>query len=288
MNLYFDLFNSREMATIIWLLIFFIWIITKQGVGKGLLNLLKAFFHWKILVGWLSAIIYTGFLILMVSLILNLNFESLKDAILWFILIGLPLLFNVIKESQNKDHWKMVLLDSIKLIVLVEFLVNFYTFDLWVELIMFPALTIIGLISSVSGLIKEGEILKKVSNFILSTVGVLIIFYALNRIITTPNSFFSLETLTSFLLPPLLTFGFIPFLYCLAILAGYEQIFVRLNSFLKEDKKLKNFTKKTIFFSCGFNLNNLNKFSREFMFRLVRVTNKNEILNLINDFKQNK
>jgi len=62
----------------------------------------------------------------------------LGETIIWIFGVGFALLINA-GRTNEKDFFKKAILDNIKIVVIIEFLVNIYVFDLWAELILVPA-----------------------------------------------------------------------------------------------------------------------------------------------------
>ena len=81
--------------------------------------------------------------------------------------------------------------------------------------------------------------------------------------------------MVEFLLPTVLTILFLPFLYCLAAWVSYENVFVRLG-FLVKDPELRQFAKRRLLASFGFNFRRLNRWSA----RLIRdrLRSKEDVL----------
>jgi hypothetical protein len=134
---YVDLFNNREEALVIWLVILFILLLSFKSTRKSLHGVLKAVLNKKILTVLIAMVVYVG---LVVFLLYELNFWDAfltKDTIFWFVGVALILLFSVDKATEAGGHYFMrVIRDALALIVVLEFIVNFYAFNLWIEMIL--------------------------------------------------------------------------------------------------------------------------------------------------------
>ena len=89
----------------------------------------------------------------------------------------------------------------------------------------------------------------------------------------------------SFINPIILTVGYLPFSYLLAVYMVYEMLFVRLSIFIKNDPKLVKFIKRRIIFICHFNLFKLIGFSKESVIDLMNFRDKNDVIETLNRFK---
>ena len=73
------------------------------------------------------------------------NRELLKDTVLWSLFSGLALALSGVQTQSDVPTWRSILKNQLKAIILLEFIVNTYTFALWVELLLAPTLVLIGL-----------------------------------------------------------------------------------------------------------------------------------------------
>lgn len=128
-----------------------------------------------------------------------------------------------------------------------------YVFDLWVELLLVPGFVILGGMIAIAETDEKYAIVKKLLNYTMAFIGLSFVGYASHRMVTDFEHFATLENLSNFYLPILLTVMFLPFVYFAALYAGYESLFVKLQFFIKDGTVLKYAKKKTIF-TFGLNL----------------------------------
>jgi len=284
-NNFLDLFNTRETATIIWLLISLGLAISQKKIRKSLFELGKAFLHKKILCVVIAAIMYTCLIVFIFSKIGIWQTSLIKDTTFWFIGTAFALLLNVNNATQD-NFFKKILKDNLKLILVLEFIVNFYTFNLLIELILIPFLFLIIVMSAYAERKKEYIQVKKIFDFILSAFGIFLITYALSRTIIDYQRIASSENLRGFILPPLLTFAYIPFLYLFALTMEYENLFMRIDIFIKDNKALTKFAKRKIIHLCHINLRKLNSFSRKSTQELIKISSEEDVEKLIKRFRK--
>ena len=144
-----------------------------------------------------------------------------------------------------------------KLTIFIEFIVNFKSFGLGIELVMLPLITFIGIAQFLSE--KEDKIIAK--NFFsktLSHVGIIYLITSLYNSIKEYEIFFSNTNLNSLVLPVLLSFFSLPFFYLLPVYSEYEQLYMRVN-FISRDKKIQRKIKWEIFKCAGLNLDMISK-----------------------------
>lgn len=287
MNFYLDLLNNREKALIIWVLIFLVWALFQKNIRNSSFRLLKALFQKKILIVLLTMLLYTTSEVFLLYKIQLWDVFLIKDTVFWVFGVAFVHLLSVNKASPNKNYFKKILLDNLKLIFVLEFIVNRYTFSLWVEIILMPLLFVIVAISVFTEMKKEYMPVKKVVDSILVIFGVFLIIFVLLNIFSNYQGFANSDNLRTFLLPPLLTLAYMPFLYFVALYMAYESFFVRLDIFFKKDKELAKFVKRKVLSLCLVNLGKLNRFAKEGTQEFLKLNDKDDVLSMIRKFKKN-
>jgi len=278
--------NGREKEVIVWFLIFLFWALSQKNIRTSMLGVLKAFFQKKIITVFLAMFVYIFFIILLFSKLQIWNASLTKDTGFWILGSAFVLLMNVNNATQDDHHFKKILIDNLKLILVLEFIITLYSFDFWIEMLFVPVMFLIVAMGAVAEIKKEYLPVKKLIDNILSFIGIFLIIFAISKVIGDYQGFLTANNLRSFVLPPLMTLAYIPFLYIFALIMAYEMLFVRLDIFLKNDKKLAGFAKQKIFRLCFLNLGKLNRFAKESTSDLLNLRDKNGILNLVERFNK--
>ena len=285
---YLDLFNNRERAVIIWLVIFFSWALTRKKIRLSIFEVLKALVQKIMLITLAVMGTYVALVVLLLHKIQFWNFVMIKDTVVWFLFSAFILLIDSITIAQRENYFRKVVLDNIKLVLVLEFVVNFYAFSLWFEMIMLPILLILITIDVLSRFQEEYKPLKRVTESILVIFGFCLIALSLYKIFQNYQNIFTLNNLCDFSLPPLLTVSFLPFLYFAVLYAEYEKLFVSFNILLSDNKEVARFVKWKTFRFCFLNLSKLKAFGIVSRREFIRSTDKPDILNFIREFKNNK
>lgn len=283
-SILFNTLNGREKAVLVWLLIFLCWALSQKNIRKSLGGVLKSFFQAKILSVFVAMFAYIFLILWLFYSVQIWSFELTKDVVFWIFGSAVVLLMNTNKATQDDNYFKKIIKDNLKLIIILEFVVVLYAFNFWVEMIFVPVMFFIIAMGAVAEIKKEYLQVKKIIDFILSAIGIFLIIFAIFQIANDYQNFVSLNSLRSFVLPPLLSFVFIPFLYIFALIMAYESLFVCLDIFLKNDKALAKFTKIKIFKLCFLNFKKLNKFAKESSTYLLNLKDKNDIVSLVHKF----
>jgi hypothetical protein len=229
----------------------------------------------------IAASIYSGLTVLLLAEIGIWDWVFVKDTIYWFLAVAFVLLLNTNKANQEKGFFIKILKDNLKIILILEFVLTLYTFNLVAEIILVPILVFIGAMSAVSELKKEYLPVKKLFDFILSLIGIFFIVFAFGKIFGDFQNIMTSQNLKTLILPPILTVAFIPFVYLFALIMAYETLFVRLSIFNKNDPNLLKFAKRKIIRAYHLNLSKLNHFTRESTKDLMSIKTKEDVIAII-------
>jgi hypothetical protein len=165
------------------------------------------------------------------------DFSQIKNTLVWFFSVGFLSLFQMNAIKSDGKYFKRIVFDNLKLIAIIQFIIDFYTFSLTAELIIVPSLAFIGILAVVAE--QKSEHLK-VKNFlegVLSFFGLIFFVYVIFKITSSPYEFLNRGTGLDFLIPILLTVLFIPFLFFLLVFSSYERFFLVIDSYIKSKRK---------------------------------------------------
>ncbi len=257
-----DIFSTRELAFLIWLGLFATFLLLfAKGVGKGFLNLVATFLDKQIVIPFLLQVSFICVVIFLFYKVDLWDKSLLKDTIFWFFGVALVLFFSI-NKAKDFSFFKTVIKESVKWTIIIEFIVNLYTFSLLTELILLPFLLLVVLMQTVSETDKKNEQVTKLLKNILSLFGLTVLVYVTYKTFSMPNKLFDSKNLFSFSLPIVLTLFLIPFIYPLALFANYQTLFVRLN-FISKDTVIRRRLKKQILLTANININKLTSISKK-------------------------
>lgn len=247
-----DNISTREIALLCWLSILLLYLIFNKSVKQSSIKVLKAFFAKKLFTAFIILILYTSGIIYILYKIGIWDHTLIKDSCFWLFFSGLILFVNI-KQIEDASYFKRIILNNVKAIVIIEYLVNFYTFNLILELIFLPLFTfLIALQCYANNSLEPTPTNIKVRTFlntILSIFGISILGFTIYKTITEYDVLLTMGSLKSFLLPLLLPIFTLPYFYFLALYAEYESTFITINQFFKgRDRKVIRLLKWRIIF----------------------------------------
>jgi hypothetical protein len=251
------LFNTREIASAFWLLIFSVWALRKPDIRRAIYRIGQLFCHLKILLPIFLMSVYVWAIIAGLNAIGIWQADLLKDAIIWFCFGAVAMLARFVTADRPGNAFRETMADSLKVVIVVEFLVNTYTFSLAVEFVLVPTLMFFAILGFIAGTKEEFKAVSNILNGVQAILGMTILALAINRAWVDWHNLESLDTLRSIALAPILSVSLLPFLYLLVLYAKYEIVYVRLNIGPPMPPGLKRYAHMRIFMHAGLHLGRL-------------------------------
>lgn len=246
-----EIFNNREIAILIWLILFAIYVFRIAKVRESFKGILKTLASIKIIMPLILLSIYVGIVAYYLSRIGLWNNSLVKDTIFWYFTAGLVTMYKYVTAQKGKIPVKELLLDNLKLIIILEFVMNTYTFNLWGEMLVVPFVTIVVSMNAFAEATKKDQQVTKFLGVLQSIIGLGLLVYVFYRAITEYEVLGTLDALRSFLLPILLSTAIIPFAYIMAAYSNYESLFIGFKLGRKRSKGFIYYCKLIIILKCG-------------------------------------
>ena len=276
-----DIFNTREIAIgiIVFFLIFFV---IYKDKDKEVLNSLKgvinSFLSPKIITPILFMFLYSvGMVYLLYKIGLWEN-HQIKNIIYWLFAVGILTHF-------KKDEYsaKAVIKDTISLLAIFQFILTFYTFNLFFELLFIILTVIFTSIKLVSEKDEKNKAVAKFASVMLSIFGFILVYLSINQYITNFNEFANSKTFYDFFVPTFLSIMIIPYFYIFFMLVKYETSLVSLSFAIRDDEKLRRYAKLRAMLAFNFNSKNFERWCNNL---ISYELDKNSIKESIKDIKK--
>lgn len=281
-----DLFNNREIAVGLWLIVLIIFAASKKVVRSSFADVIKSFLNLKIIIPLLLSFMPS---VLVVGLLAYLNIwdlSVLKETIYWVIGAGIIMFgkFNGVKDLRSL--YKQTAKENLALVVVLEFIIWLYVFPLWAELLFVPLVTFIVLLATVSKYIKSDgiEITRKVLNGTQVFIGLVILLLAFINFARSPGALFTYQNLELFLLPLILSLTYVPSVYFIALYSKYELMFNRINYPMELNRRSKLTIKLAAIKRCGLSVYVTGEMIRHLAINLTTDTTKAQALKFIKTF----
>ena len=264
MNVWTDIqaiFNNREIALLFWIAL----IVMALLLSKLRKSLVPIF---KILTSKMFLIIFSligAYLYGIILLLQNLEVwqsSNLKDVLFWLFSVGLILVFKI-NEAKSNAYFKGIFLSAIKWTIVLEFIVNLYSFSLLTEIIILPVLVFLAMTQAVAEMDEKHKVVSKFLQNVIAIAGLLIFSFSLYKTVINFDAVSTFQNLVVFLLPSTITILFIPFVYFLALYSTYESYFIHLDFMTVKKDKVKE-VKKLILRIANINLDKLLRIKKNF------------------------
>ncbi|WP_226422234.1 hypothetical protein [Vibrio sp. E14] len=232
-----DILNNREIAIALWLLAISVYVYFSPKmveVRSAFSKLLQTFFVSQIVSVLGLMIVYMAIVISVLSELALWNTEQIKNTVFWCFSVGFLSLFEIDKLKKDRIHFKRLVVDNLQLLAVFQFVVGVYTFPLLIEAILVPLLVFIGILLAVAKTDEKYYQVKKVLEYLLFMFGVVLVCYTLYMLVTDFGEFGNEKTAYDFIVPPLLTLCYLPFIYMFLVYTTYEQVFSRLTFSIKK------------------------------------------------------
>ncbi len=207
-------------------------------VRVGLKSMVSAFFVWQIQSVLLLMVIYMASIIYFLSELGMWDVEQTKNTVIWCVSVGVMSLFKLKSFQKDSGFFKRSVLANLKLIAIFELVVSAYSFPLLIEILLLPLLTFISVLIAFAELDARHYIVKRVLEAVLSIFGLVVICYTVYMLFIDLRGVANEQTVYDFLVPPLLTLLYLPFIFFMVIYTSYQYSSVRLR-FLIKDQKLR-------------------------------------------------
>ncbi|MDI1281505.1 hypothetical protein [Brevundimonas sp.] len=267
-----EILNPRELASLIWFVGVVGLLVWKAKAWGALLGLVRSFCKPIILTVIALMALWVASSIWVLARIDLWDIGNLKTSLIWFLAFALGWMFNVRRwEGDPSEMAKSMVREVLGVTTAVTFLAEFYTFNIWGELILVPVVSFIVLMATFAQGQEGHEIVAKVFGALVSIIGLSLLSYAAWRLFSDLRGFATPETGREFAVPALLSLLFIPFMYGLAVWNGYGEV-SRVLYFTIKDPNVLAFAKRRLFLWFGLDVSLLRRW-RVSLFRLETRTN---------------
>ncbi len=270
-------FNNRELATAFWLLVFAVWALRKTEIRNSIGRVFRAFWNFKIIASVCLMLLYVTCIVAFLAAIGMWEVDLLKDTIVWFFVGAMAMMMRFATTDDTDNIFRKILTDSIKIVILLEFLVNTYTFPLVVELILVPLLSFIVIIDAVASMNEEHAIVAILAKGIQMVASFVILGVAVNRAVADFQNLKSLDTFGSIALAPLLSVLMFPFIYIMLVFSKYGLVFIRLDFGGEKTRRLKRYARRKIMMHAGLSLKRLQYLLKNHMVDLMQIEKESDI-----------
>ena len=258
-----DFFTTREWASITLIALFILFSARTKKVRGSIFGVVKAFFHWKILLPIICAQIYIS--IFAYALYKNglWNTTILRETIFFLFYTSIALILKYNNNDERISSIKGIVEDTVKATLIIEFYLNIHTFSYGVELIIQFLLALLFFMGAYNKRdTKDLEKTYSCTQTVFYGLSISLIIYSIYMSIGEWKENFTSQTVISLLFPIAATIAYWPFLYIFSVIKAYEEWFVRI--YFASNKEEYGFRKTQVLKACGINLSMIHYVSKDF------------------------
>lgn len=277
------MFTTREIATIVWLTLVIILALFKHNVRSSVLKVITALFRKQIIAPIILILTYNILVVYGLYAIGFWSFALLKDTVVWFVFAAIPLMVSFITSKDSENIFHKILVDNLKALIIVEYIVGTYTFPLLVELLLLPFAFFVVMLDVVARSDPKFASASKAISIIQLSLGLAVLSLSLYGAALDYLDLFSPGTLSGLFLTPLLSILLSPFIFLAVLYSRYESLFVMLNVGPNKSRDIKGYARRRIFKYLAFNLDKIQEFHYSHGRKLIMVQTKDDIDRILRD-----
>ena len=218
--------NSRELATFILLGLAVVLALSARSTRPSALGAAKSFFNWKIAVPLLAFGAWTTALVWLAAKFEFWTNSLTGSTLLWFLFVGFVWFLHIGEAGKDPDFLKRRMVEAVGLGAFLECFVSLEVLPLYLE---FPLLVFTAFVAMLDAFAKNHDELKpaaRLTSIVLVLIGVTLLFVSIEGLVDNKANLDGRDVLNQFLLPMWLTIGAVPYVYAVALWAGYESLMI--------------------------------------------------------------
>ena len=163
---------------------------------------------------------------------------------------------------------------------------NTFTFNIWIELIIVPIITVIVMMNIVAEHKMEYKAVHKLLDIVLAIMGFGILYETIKIAVHEYKYLNAVNTFISFMIPIVYTILILPLEFGLEIYSDYEQVFVRMKFRDNQDKKIQRKHRWRVIRTCKLSLRKILLFRKEYVNKMYGLMSEETFDNIMREFKE--
>ncbi|WP_099321453.1 hypothetical protein [Anaerococcus sp. Marseille-P3625] len=259
------IFSTRELSTLIWTAIIISFFMIKKDTRIIIIDGIILLFKPGIMIIFLIYFLYILIVTIFISKLSLWDRIYTKDIIIWAVFVGLINYFRAITDENYGFNLRKLIKDNINATIIIEFIISIFTFDIKLELIIVPIVTILSVLSLYTERNSNYESVHKIVNGIMGGFGLFLAFKTIEVGIHKYKYLNSKDTLVSFMIPIIYLFLSLPLYYIIRLFSEYETVFLSIPFSDGINPKVKRRRFFKIFKVCGFSTKKLECFYKHYV-----------------------
>ena len=273
-------FSTREIAIAVWSLAIFAVVLSIKSVRNSLWEVLKQALFSKLALVWISLAAYAALLVAGLAKLGVWTDEHVKDTIVWFVFGAITYPFQFHDPEKAPRVLRALLRDSLSVLIIVEVLIETYTFSLPVELVLVPVTTLIATLGAVAETRDEHKPVARILGTVQAVIGFALLGIVVQRAYTDPALTF-LPALLTALIVVVLSLACYPYVQGLRLAFAYEGMLWRIGWKQPVSRRFRHYAALRILRHVRFRPGEITPFIRRNAFSLFDVGNRADLDSLL-------
>jgi hypothetical protein len=232
--------NSREAAALAWLVLVTVAVFGMKATRASAVDVVKAFLAPQVFGVTALAAGYAAGSAWLLAHVAVWTPQNLKTTVFWFAGTAFITMMDMRALEKGTKTLRAVAKDAFAASAIVVFLSGLATFPFWIEFILLPLLTVVGMMSVMAQGKPEHARLVGPLSAILSTIGFALLAYSLYQVSVDWRHLDVAQQARELALPIVLTLTFLPFLYGLMLTVAYQDAAIGLG-YRIEDPRVRRY-----------------------------------------------
>lgn len=273
--------NTRETATLVWAAVLIVFVLANRDLRHSAVSVVRALAQHpiRIVVGSTTCVA-----VLIVAALASIGYwrpTMIYETLIWFAGTGVAGTFN---SDTLADLWGL-LIKTVALTSVIEFLTNAYTFAMPIELTLVPVVYFLLASMSLAQSRPEFAQVRRPLAFLITVVIVAAIAPTVVHLLNNPGEVLSAVHVKAFLLPLILTVCFLPYMYAARMIVVWQTMLAMLRDGMKDQPGLYDYAKRAVIRGCGASLVRAQLFEPEYRWRLAAATSRDDVVQVLGDFR---
>lgn len=271
--------NNREIAFALWICVVAAVMLAKsQDLRSAVGDFILGLFDWKLVLAFLLNAGYVAGIVWVLYKVGIWSPALLKETLIWYFFTAIVLAFShsISKEGDEKILWR-ILVESVSIVVVVEFIISTYTLSLVGELFLIPVVTVVGFIAAVLQEKERTRILARMMELVLTIIGLAVLAFAISAAIDDLGNLWSIDTAKEIALVPMLSLLFMPFIYAFRLYVSHDSLLNLPRVGPSKSRSLRWYANRRILSTLGLSNRLVRQFHREHGYDLTQVRSRGDV-----------
>ena len=269
----FELFSTREVASIIYLLLIFFVLLLRTKDITLFTNVIKSLLKKVFIIPVLCLFAYAALIVFGLQFIPFWDWLLIKDIVIWVLFVATPICFKAaVNRKKTQYPFKRMVIDNFVWSAILEFFVGAFTFSFVAEMFVVPVFSFLVLLQNYDRKNEKLKDIHKLLDGISVIAGLVLLVFTIDTAIDVIKQDGVVDVLVSFCIPIVFSMAFLPVVYALAVRGKYHDLFVRMKIRNKGDDCELKIKKKAVTRACRLSYKRLCQFEEVYYSKYIPTT----------------